>query len=340
MSDAHEDLDVTAQNVWRRYDVAEQEPLLRLGNSSGFSGARFWRSHGRTKDLLLRAWPSGMDADRLSNIHGLQEQAHLGGLSFVPDILLDKYGQSFVQVEGRLWQVESWMTGDCDRNGPSPKRVNTACKALAQLHLAWPKAAAGPCPAIQRRLQVMAEWNEFVRRQNGLFPAQTTLPNALVSAAHETLQKGLPKLPELLRLRKDKEWQLQYCLCDIWRPHVLFVGDRVSGIIDYGSVKVDHVAGDLARLLGSWVADDQELWNAGLEAYGAVRPLSADERILAAVLDRSGTILSLATWLLWLWRDHRSFDAVAAASERLKWLVERARGLTPFPQSWCDVPVR
>jgi Ser/Thr protein kinase RdoA (MazF antagonist) len=148
----------------------------------------------------------------------------------------------------------------------------------------------------------------------------------LVLAAHETLQKRLPELPELLRPWKDEESQLQYCLCDIWRPHVLFVGDQVSGIVDYGSVKVDHVAGDLGRLLGSWVADDQELWDAGMNAYAGIRALCTEERRLAGVLDRSGTILSLATWLLWLWRDRRTFDDVSRAAERLTWLVERAAG--------------
>src|SRR5262249_20387618 len=146
----------------------------------------------------------------------------------------------------------------------------------------------------------------------------------VVSAAQEALQNGLARLPELLGPWQDKEWQLQFCLCDIWRPHVLFVGDRVSGVIDYGSIKPDHVAGDVARLLGSWVMDDQELWHRGIEAYADVKPLSLHERRLVAVLDHSGTVLSLATWLLWLWRDQRTFDNVPAAAQRLNWLVERA----------------
>jgi Ser/Thr protein kinase RdoA (MazF antagonist) len=324
MSSAHQDLDVTAHDVWRRYAVLEKRPLTRLGNAGGFSGARFWLSRGDTGDWLLRAWPAAMDADRLSTIHGLMRRARLAGLDFVPDILLDRRGQTFVRMQGRLWQVESWMAGHSDEGGPSPQRVNSACKALAQLHLSWPETATGTCPAIQRRIEVMADWNDFIRKQNGCFPAQTALPNALISTAYEVLQKGLLQLPDLLRSWENQEWELQYCLCDVWRPHVLFVQDVVSGIIDYGSVKVDHVAGDLARLLGSWVADDQKLWDGGLDAYAAVKPLLTKERSLAAMLDRTGTILSIANWLLWIWRDQRTFDDVSAASERLNWLIERA----------------
>jgi hypothetical protein len=264
-----------------------------------------------------------MDSLRLSTIHGLQRQARLAGLGFVPNVLTDQRGRTFDRADGRLWQVESWMTGDCDGEPARPRRVECACKAIAQLHLSWPKNGVGPCPAIQRRIQVMGEWNDFVRCHHGPFP-QTILPRALVSAAHEALQKGLRELPELLNPWQNKEWELQYCLCDIWRPHVLFVGDCVSGVIDYGSVKIDHVAGDVARLLGSWITLDQQLWDAGIRAYAEVKPLCAEERLLAAVLDRSGTTLSLATWLLWLWRDHRTFDNVSRAAGRLQWLVNRA----------------
>ena len=60
---------------------------------------------------------------------------------------------------------------------------------------------------------------------------------------------------------------MQPCLCDPWHDHVLFTGDQVSGVIDYGSVKEDHIAVDLARLLGSLVEDDENAWSIGLKAY-------------------------------------------------------------------------
>jgi Ser/Thr protein kinase RdoA (MazF antagonist) len=334
MSSAHEDLDATAEDVWRRYDILEEGPLSPLDAAGGFSGARLWRGQTGTGDWLLRGWPASMNAGRLSMIHGLQRQARLAGLGFVPDVLSDKSGETFVLMKGRLWHVESWMTGHCDRGPFHPNKIEAACQALAKLHLAWPKTGSGSCPAIHRRVQALADWNDFVGSQKGSFPTQTALPADLVSAARDALEKGLRELPELLGSWKKEEWNLQYCLCDIWRPHVLFVGDRVSGIVDYGSVKVDHVAADLGRLLGSWVAGEQHLWDAGLDAYAAVKPLCARERILAAVLNRSGTILSLATWLLWLCRDQRTFDDASKATERLEWLVEQASpARRPFPRS-------
>src|SRR6202023_1230336 len=80
----------------------------------------------------------------------------------------------------------------------------------------------------------------------------------------------------------------QPCVCDVWHDHVLFEGDTVSGLIDFGGAKVDSVAVDLARLLGSMAGDDPVLRDAGFGAYVAVRPLSLGEVDLVTLLDRTG----------------------------------------------------
>src|SRR5262249_22550113 len=109
----------------------------------------------------------------------------------------------------------------------------------------------------------------------------------------------------------------------IWHDHVLFSDDAVTGIVDFGSIKTDHVAVDLARLLGSMAGTDTDLWQAGLRAYARCRPLAAHEEALVAALDRSGAILGAANWLLWLYRDGKQFEDRQAVADRLADLVRR-----------------
>jgi Ser/Thr protein kinase RdoA (MazF antagonist) len=116
---------------------------------------------------------------------------------------------------------------------------------------------------------------------------------------------------------------LQSCLCDVWHDHVLFEGDTVTGLVDFGGVKTDHVAVDLARLLGSLVEDRAELRAAGLEAYRRIRPLSLLEEELISVLDETGTLVGLMTWLKWLYVDIRPFENRASAARRVQALVDR-----------------
>ena len=98
----------------------------------------------------------------------------------------------------------------------------------------------------------------------------------------------------------------------------------MTGLVDFGSVKEDHVAVDLARLLGSLAEDDEALWTAGLDAYGEQRPPSTLERELARALDRTGAVVALTHWLRWLGLGERRFVDEAAAYGRLEALVAGA----------------
>ena len=103
----------------------------------------------------------------------------------------------------------------------------------------------------------------------------------------------------------DSPLSLQPCLCDVWHDHLLFSGDTLTGLVDYGSVKIDHVAVDLARMLGSLVEDNTAKWDLGLLGYRGIRPFSASEEGLARALDRAGIVLGAANWLKWLCLERR-----------------------------------
>jgi hypothetical protein len=64
-----------------------------------------------------------------------------------------------------------------------------------------------------------------------------------------------------------------------------------------------------------------------LEAYRRIRPLSLLEEELISVLDETGTLVGLMTWLKWLYVDIRPFENRASAARRLQALVERVERL-------------
>jgi len=193
------------------------------------------------------------------------------------------------------------------------------------LHSAWAGlfAARGTCPAVARRLDRAGEWLTLVSAgwRPHLDKGDPVAPWA--EAAWRLLAVWAERVGVLLAPWTGRPCALHPCLCDVWHDHVLFEGDAVSGILDYGSVKVDHPAADLARLLGSLVGDDAAGWAAGLDAYGSLRPLSPDEQALARALDRTGVILAAANWLKWLYRDARVFDDRLRIAGRLAGLVRR-----------------
>ena len=90
---------------------------------------------------------------------------------------------------------------------------------------------------------------------------------------------------------------------DLFCDNVLFDGERVSGIIDFGFAATDALAYDLAIAVNDWCsvsegassgALDPLLGAAMVAAYEEVRPLSAEERELWPVLLRAA---ALRFWL-------------------------------------------
>jgi Ser/Thr protein kinase RdoA (MazF antagonist) len=222
------------------------------------------------------------------------------------------------------------MPGAADfHERPSTLRLANACRALARLHCAWADANAnlptGPCPAVVRRLERIEQWRGLVASGwRPDFSRSTATPwRAWAERAWRIAQARMPDLPGRLRPWLDVALPLHPCLCDIWHDHVLFTDDVVTGLVDYGSVKMDHAAVDLARLLGSLVGDEASLRAAGLEAYAQVLPLSTSHEQLVDVLDKTGTVLGAANWLMWLYHDGRTFPDDTGVARRLAALVQR-----------------
>jgi Ser/Thr protein kinase RdoA (MazF antagonist) len=297
--------------------------LVPLGNRGGFSGARLWRLDGTHGSACLRLWPPETTLPlRLPWIHERMRQARSEGLLFVPALLLTTQGQSWVQQGGRCWEVTQWMPGRANYHSrPSSARLHEACKDLARLHLCWARTPGprGICPGVVRRLESHRQWAE--RMRSGWTPG--LVGDTAIHQAWRMLVRFLDRVPSWLLPWTTVDWPLQPCLCDVWHDHLFFEGDQLTGLVDYGAVKMDHPAVDLGRLLGSLVEDDAGRWQEGLQAYREVKPLSAEEEELARVLDKTGIVLGLANWLRWLLIEKRSFENPAGAMGRLERLVKR-----------------
>ncbi len=296
-----------------------------LGAAGGFSGARLWRGETAAGPALaLKAWPPEMTADRLTGIHARMTQA--GHLPFVPAVVPTTDHSTAVTTAGRVWDLTGWMPGAADAGVSSPTRLANACAALARLHRVWrpTNPAVGPCPGVRSRLSLLTRWKE--QRESGpRSSGHLALAEAIRRGWHAAAT-AVGRAEAALRAWEGQPVPVQPCLRDVWGAHVLFTGDEVTGLVDYGAVRDDCVAVDLARLLGDLIGDDDVRFAAGLTAYRAAGGVLDLPNEFVRLLDRTGAVCGVLNWLLRLRdaaHDRPDAAAVAARLNRLTARVER-----------------
>lgn len=314
-----------AMQVMQHYPPEVQGDAVALGNHGGFSGAHLWRIDRVPTALCLKAWPiAGRGRAELSWIHQLIARA--ANFPWMPRVVPTTRGETVVNVHGWLWDLTTWMPGDADfARSPTAARLESACAALASLHVAWSEteSSVGICPGVRRRWQAWRTWTNLL--QSGWRPRWASLdPYALIAEPlFHAIQRLPADVPRLLTPWLTTPMPLQPCVCDPWHDHLLFKGDVLTGLIDFGSAKIDHVAVDLARLLGSLVGADRDQWLIGVNSYRRVRPFTDDDWRLARDLDYTGTLIAATHWLRWLYHEGQRYESPAAVLSRLQHLATR-----------------
>jgi len=315
--------------------------LTSLGGAGGFSGARLWRFTSGGAEYCLRRWPREHPTpEGLQSIHRVLARVVARGCDFVPAPLPAADGSTYVDRGGHLWEVSPWMPGSADyHQRPAETRLRNALIALARFHQAAALACdsrPGPAPGLQQRLELLDRWEggqiEVLARR---LHDRGTLDAGSAAAWLLPLAQGiLTQFPVVVgQVRRDLlqatqiHTSLQACIRDIWHDHVLFTADRVTGIVDFGSMQVECVATDIARLLGSMVEDDPNGWSVGLVAYQSIQPLTTQQSELVATYDRSQVLLAGLNWLDWIFLKQRQFESWDAIRGRLEHLVRRLEQL-------------
>lgn len=311
--------------------------IERLGSAGGFSGARLWRLKfdlpaSGVSEFCLRCWPEEHPGpEQLRFIHAVLRHVVQQGFSLVSVPVQTSHGASFVEHRGRLWELSPWLPGVADFHAdPQPEKLAAAMRALAQFHAAAATFSDAPVhsglsPGLAQRRQTIAEL------QRGGWQAIAAAVNAQPAGELKTRAEKIlagftivaDRIAAELATAARENTPLQPCIRDVWHDHVLFSGRTVTGLIDFGAMRVESVAGDIARLLGSLVGDDPAAWNAGLQAYESIRPLSPQQLRLIGVFDRSSVALSGMNWLRWLLLEHRQFENPRRVLDRLDEAIRR-----------------
>ena len=277
---------------------------------SGFSGAIIFKGmqNGYPK-IAVKGWPSHISIERVQEIHGYQISLLGECVIPVPFEIREKNGTA-VFADDRVWEVSPWIPGKpCDESPFPPPKRKSAVEGLRKIHTIWKRFGVtnAPCPAVLRRVLLIDNFRSW-HASYANWPVDPILATAMTrvpGALSDTRRQLLPWA--------DQQVPVQMCFTDIHRDHLLFYGGEFPGFIDFGAVKPDSPACDLARLFG-----EEPITLIAAEAEYGNLPVG-----LAGTLATTAPVCNLAAWILRIARDRENPSNRDAVSTRIAGWVER-----------------
>ncbi len=280
--------------VYTRVDEDQLKDLLSgygIGELTSFSGITQgvensnYRLSTTGGEFILTLYEKRVDRADLPFFIGLMGHMANAGIN-CPKPVEDTSGQILQDVSDRAAAIVTFLDGTWS-NSPTPQRCRAAGAVLARMHL-----AGADYMTPRRNALNSAGWMPLLEasdkgQTDGLLPdlwaqAKTRLEGILADWPHD-LPHGVIH-------------------ADLFPDNVLFIGDRVTGVIDFYFACNDFIAYDLAIMLNAWCFEPDGSFNITkalqlVSGYQSTRPLSEAEIAAIPVLCRGAAMRFFLTRL-------------------------------------------
>ena len=206
-----------------------------------------------------------------------------------PQPVKNRTGKVLGKVAGRPAAIVTFLDGMWIRR-PSAANCGALGQALARLHL-----AGADFPMHRENALSLAGWRQLYEgcreRAHKVDRHLETLVGAELKLLEREWPRGLPQ---------------GVIHADLFPDNVFFLGDKLSGLIDFYFACTDTLVYDVAICLNAWCFETDHSYNvtkgrALLSNYAKVRPLSRDEWQNLPLLARGAALRFLLTRLVdWL----------------------------------------
>jgi homoserine kinase type II len=269
------------------YDIGEL--LSYKGIAEGVENSNFL-VHTSRGHFILTLYEKRVSAGDLPFFLALMEHLAARGIT-CPQPVKNRAGVAAGSLAGRPAAIVTFLDGMWIRR-PAAGHCAAVGEALARLHV------AGADFRMTRRNALSVD---------GLRPLYEY---EVAKGRADSLQHGLSEAiaSELSHLEKSWPHDLPQGVihADLFPDNVFFLGERLSGLIDFYFACTDTLAYDVAICLNAWCFEADHSYNvtkgrALLAAYTRTRPLSDAERARLPLLARGAALRFLLTRLVdWL----------------------------------------
>jgi homoserine kinase type II len=280
--------DVSAEELGKflaGYDLGEL--LSYKGIAEGVENSNFL-VHTGTGHYILTLYEKRVAAGDVPFFLALMEHLALRGLT-CPQPVKDRSGAALGMLCGRPAAVVTFLDGMWMRR-PDAGHCAAVGEALARMHLAGADFAG-----TRRNALSVTAWRPLFEQAAERADSVQHGMRAIIEAELAQLEKAWPRdLPQGV------------IHADLFPDNVFFLGNRLSGLIDFYFACTDTLAFDVAICLNAWCFEPDHSYNITkgrnlLSSYIKARPLSDAERGALPLLARGAAMRFLLTRLVdWL----------------------------------------
>ncbi len=269
------------------YDIGL--PLSFKGIAEGVENSNFYLQTDRGA-YILTLYEKRVRIEDLPFFLGLMEHLAARGLN-CPQPVRARDGSQWLMLKGRAAAILTFLSGISLRR-PEAGHCAAAGGTLARLH-----DSGGGFALSRPNALGLAGWREL---------ATATIARA------DSVQGGLAALIADALADLERRWPTDLPAglihADLFPDNVLFMQDKVSGVIDFYFACRDMFAYDLSVMLNSWCFESDGAYNvtkgkALIAGYRSVRALTPAEIDALPVLMRGASLRFLLT-RLYDWLNH------------------------------------
>ena len=267
------------------YDLGEV--LSYKGIAEGVENSNFLL-HTTSGYFVLTLYEKRVAAHDLPFFLGLMEHLHASGLT-CPQPVRNRSGETLGKLARRPAAVVTFLDGMWVRR-PSATHCAAVGEALARLHL-----AGADFKMTRKNALSVAGWRHLCGSIGELADSVQRDLGRVIARELDHCETCWPRdLPQGV------------IHADLFPDNVFFLGNQLSGLIDFYFACTDTLAYDVAICLNAWCFESDHSFNvtkgrALLQAYGKARPLHDAERAALPLLARGAALRFLLTRLVdWL----------------------------------------
>lgn len=272
------------ENFLKSYDLGNV--LAFKGIAEGVENSNYFLKTDKGS-FILTLYEKRVDEKDLPFFLNLMEHLSQHGMN-CPLPIRNNHGEALGSLAGRRAVIISFLEGVSVKR-PTALHCNSLGQTLAQLH-----EAGRDFPMTRHNALSVHSWRPLLESSGD---------------RTDTVVKGLKERLEKEVFFLEQHWPAHLPTgvihADLFTDNVFFIGDAVSGVIDFYFACCDLLSYDLAICLNAWCFEADYSYNltkgkALIAGYQSVRPLTSQEIEVFQILCR-GSALRFALTRLYDW---------------------------------------